>query len=172
MSHHFISSILTHGSDTRIALYADDTVLFLRNVAQSIPAPTDLFKSFHVFSAYNINNIKSNSILPIVDVATSHFQLCYCRQSDWGISGYKRKHNAMNHEHKSVCPWFISTGCLTPNQNVRIMFVCLNINIDKHTLSPWTKTGSERKSDNILNTAAPCGDTETHTEAVDKDYTV
>lgn len=60
--------------------------------------------------------------------------------------GRKRKaHSLLNSSHDVV---FLA-------QNIVCIYEQTKSKEDKHTLSPWTKTGSERKSDNILNTAAP-----------------
>lgn len=62
-NHVMITGINLGGSDYRIALYADDVILFLRNLGQSIPALMGLIEQFGRISGYKVNNSKSSIML-------------------------------------------------------------------------------------------------------------
>lgn len=57
-SHPEISGIKIDQLDHRIALFADDIILFLTHLQSSIPALLDLIKEYGIFSGYKINNAK------------------------------------------------------------------------------------------------------------------
>lgn len=62
-SHPNISGIRIDQMEHRIALYADNGILFLTDLCNSIPALLDLIKEFGVFSGYKINNAKSSIMM-------------------------------------------------------------------------------------------------------------
>ena len=58
-SHPLITGVTIGEYEHRISLYADDIVLFQKNLAQSLPTLTKLLESFGSFSGYKVNNTKS-----------------------------------------------------------------------------------------------------------------
>lgn len=54
------SGIEIGGLDHRIALYADDVILFLKILEKSIPTILDLISNFGSISGYKINKSKSS----------------------------------------------------------------------------------------------------------------
>ena len=58
-----ISGITINEVDHRIALYADDVILFLTKLSQTIPELENMIKEFGVFSGYKINNAKSSLMM-------------------------------------------------------------------------------------------------------------
>ena len=61
--HAMILGIEIGGFDHRIALYADDVILFLKNLEKSIPSILDLISNFGAISGYKINKSKSSIML-------------------------------------------------------------------------------------------------------------
>ena len=62
-THSHITGITVGGIENRLALYADDIVLFIKNVSVSLPALNKLIKDFGTFSGYKVNSSKSNILL-------------------------------------------------------------------------------------------------------------
>lgn len=58
-----ITGIKLGNQDNRIALYADDVVLFLKQLDRSIPTLSNITSSFGRFSGYKVNNSKSSLML-------------------------------------------------------------------------------------------------------------
>lgn len=58
-----ITGINIGGIDHRIALYADDVILFFRNLEKSVLTLLDLIKKFGCICGYKINNSKSSIML-------------------------------------------------------------------------------------------------------------
>lgn len=61
-----ITPITLHGTKHYISLYANDILLYIGNVQQSLPGILSIFKSFGKISGYRINWSKS-SLLPLND---------------------------------------------------------------------------------------------------------
>ena len=59
-SHPTITGITISGVENRISLYADDILMFLSNLTQSLPSLQELIRCFGEFSGYKINSTKSN----------------------------------------------------------------------------------------------------------------
>lgn len=59
-THSQIRGITSGGIENRLALYADDIVLFVRNLVVPLPALLKLIKDFDVFSGYKVNRSKYN----------------------------------------------------------------------------------------------------------------
>lgn len=59
-SNSIIKGIQIKDHDHRIALYADDTILFLTRLKRSVPALLQLIDRFGKFSGYKINKTKSS----------------------------------------------------------------------------------------------------------------
>jgi hypothetical protein len=79
-SHPNISGIRIDQMEHQIALYADNVILFLTDLCNSIPAFLDLIKEFGMFSGYKIKTAKS-SIMMLKEEKrrrplTSAFVLC------------------------------------------------------------------------------------------------
>lgn len=68
--HTMITGIETGRLDHRIALYADDMILFLKNLGKSIPAILDLIGKFGYISGYKINKSNNAFELRIKDEST------------------------------------------------------------------------------------------------------
>lgn len=62
-NHTLISRICVGQLVHRLALFADDIILFLRNLKVSIPALVELMKRFSSFSGSKINTLKSSILL-------------------------------------------------------------------------------------------------------------
>uniref|UniRef100_A0A8C7WYP2 Reverse transcriptase domain-containing protein n=1 Tax=Oryzias sinensis TaxID=183150 RepID=A0A8C7WYP2_9TELE len=62
-SHNKITGVKICETEHRIALYADDIILFLTNLKDSIPQLINLIESFGIISGYKINNAKSALML-------------------------------------------------------------------------------------------------------------
>ena len=58
-SHPLITGVTIRNYELRIGLYADDIVIFLDNLAQSLPTLTKALEAFRIFSDYKMNNMKS-----------------------------------------------------------------------------------------------------------------
>ena len=58
-AHKDITGITIGGYEHRIALYADDIIIFLTNLKDSIPQFVNLIETFGNISGYEINNSKS-----------------------------------------------------------------------------------------------------------------
>ncbi len=58
-SNPLITGVTIGDYEHRIGLFADDIVLFLKNLSQSLPTLTKLLESFGSFSGYKVNNTKS-----------------------------------------------------------------------------------------------------------------
>lgn len=59
-----ITGISVGGKDHKIALYADDIVLFITNPTKSIPVVLEIINQFSKFSGYKINFSKSE-VMPL-----------------------------------------------------------------------------------------------------------
>lgn len=54
-----ISGITIGSFENKLALYADDIILFLSNLSTSVPSLMSLIKTFGIFSGYKVNESKS-----------------------------------------------------------------------------------------------------------------
>ena len=59
-SHPLITGVTIGNYEHRLGLFADDIVIFLRHLAQSLPTLIKLLDTFGSISGYKVNNTKSN----------------------------------------------------------------------------------------------------------------
>lgn len=62
-SHNHMQGITMGGKEHKIALFADDVVLFLKQLNTSIPALLDQINQFGIISGYKVNTSKSSLLL-------------------------------------------------------------------------------------------------------------
>ena len=59
-SHPLITGVIIGNYEHRLGLFADDIVIFMRQLAQSLPSLTKLLETFGSISGYKVNSTKSN----------------------------------------------------------------------------------------------------------------
>lgn len=85
-NHKNISGIKVGNVDHRIALYADDMILFCTNLNKSIPSILSLINTFSTFSGYKIKSLKYYFSIKMNDKILQFLQSPPFLQSEHGFT--------------------------------------------------------------------------------------